>query len=178
MAGYTTVRHHALANVTGYIYTDDYGNMFAGVKEDSAQNINWQPAADPEDAKRIVKEILIDCASQVLVPAPPPPPYQGQYSGYQSGYPGQAPPQQPYQLTPSDQKKAQKKARNQAIRTAVWESMKDARARASLEKACLKYACPECSSGQGVKCVSIHGRNTLPAPHVSRIEQYQRQNNW
>jgi len=80
----------------------------------------------------------------------------------------------PYHLTQADQRKVARKARNKAIRDAVWEGLKDSRDRSRLEKACLKYPCPECSSGRGTKCVSIHGRNTLPAPHVSRIEQYQR----
>lgn len=207
-SGYTTIRHQALHNVTGYIYENDEGAVFAGVKDDAVENVEWFPAADRSEAERLVTEALTEIASEEFAtagayPSPPPPyqqPYQQPqyqqpypYPQYQQPYqqpqyqqpyqpsqypqypqPQYRPPQQPYQMTQADRRKAEKKARNKAIRDAVWEELKDSRARKALEKACLRHPCPECSSGRNVRCVSIHGRNTLPAPHVSRIEQYQR----
>ena len=201
-SGYTTIRHQALHNVTGYVYENDEGAVFAGVKDDAVENVEWFPAADRSEAERLVTEALTEIAREEFAaagayPSPPPPyqqPYQQPYPypqyqqpyqqpqyqppyqqpQYQQPYPPHLSSPQAYRMTQADRRKAEKKARNKAIRDAVWEELKDSRARKALEKACLKYPCPECSSGRGIKCVSIHGRNTLPAPHVSRIEQYQR----
>lgn len=182
---YTEVRHNMLPGVTGYIYVDDDGGVFAGAKEDTAPNVAWQPATDAADAERIVTDMLNSIVSQLATAngyAPPPsapPPSQGHVP--QQGYPPQQYPpyQQPYQLSPAEQRRAEKKARNKAFRRAVWDEfkdeMRDSNARRQLERECLKYPCPECPSPARVRCVSIYGRNTLPAPHVSRIEQYQRQ---
>lgn len=196
---YTTVRHNSLVTVEGYIYEAHDGSTFYGIKGEDDTYVEWIPANDKAEAERGVTGLLAEIYNGVLAAtapppsAPPPPPGYEQYAqypqpyppqgyppqqGYQQPYPPQGYPQQgyqqPYQLTPADQRKVARKARNKAIRDAVWEGMRDSRDRSRLEKACLKYPCPECSSGRGVKCVSIHGRNTLPTPHVSRIEQYQR----
>jgi len=106
------------------------------------------------------------------------------YPTAQPQQPQQAYPQpqyapQPYVMTPADREKAARKAQRKAVRAEVIdqyrEHRRDNRDRKRLEKACLRYPCPECSSKEWVKCVSIHGRNTLPAPHISRIAQYEGQ---
>lgn len=198
---YTTVRHNSLVTVEGYIYEAPDGSTFYGIKGEDDIYVEWIPANDKAEAERGVTGLLAEVYDGVLAatstpPPPPPPPGYEQYAqypqpypqqgyppqqGYQQPYPQGNPPQgypqpypQGYQLTPADQRKVARKARNKAIREAVWEGMRDSRDRSRLEKACLKYPCPECSSGRGTKCVSIHGRNTLPTPHVSRIEQYHR----
>lgn len=198
---YTTVRHNALVTVEGYIYEAPDGSTFYGIKNEDETYVEWIPATDKAEAERGVTGLLARIYDGVVAATSPPPPSPGyeQYAQYPppyaqqaytpqgyppqyqqeypQGYPPQGHPQpyaQGYQLTPADQRKVARKARNKAIRDAVWEGLRDSRDRSRLEKACLKYPCPECSSGRGTKCVSIHGRNTLPAPHVSRIEQYQR----
>lgn len=201
---YTTVRHNSLVTVEGYIYEAPDGSTYYGIKGEDDTYVEWIPATDKAEAERGVTGLLEEIYDGVVAatsppPTPPPPGYdqyqqphphqayaqhgyapqypQGHPQPYPSGYPPQGYPQpypQGYQLTPADQRKVARKARNKAIRDAVWEGLRDSRDRSRLEKACLRYPCPECSSGRGVKCVSIHGRNTLPAPHVSRIEQYQR----
>ncbi len=203
MAGkYTTVRHESLHNITGFIYSSDEGTFHAGIKSDGdpGDDIEWYLGEDYADAESIVTELLTECVRQMsgTPPPTPPPPYQQPQPQYahpqyqQQHVPQyQQPPQQyaypqphqqyapqSYVMTEADYARAERKARNKAVREEMWEQFrdnrKDARARKNLERACLKYPCPECSSGKWVKCVSIHGRNTLPSPHVSRIEQFQR----
>lgn len=193
MAGeYTVVRHPELAGMTGYIYQDENGGVFAGVKDDAAATVDWEPAADVAEATRMIADALNEVVRQLKIAQqqPPLPPQQASYpqgypqqQGYQQpypqGYPHQQYAPQPYQPTPAEQRRAEKKARNKALRQEIWEEFKDemreSNARRQLERDCLKYPCPECPAPSRVRCMSIHGRNTLPAPHMSRIEQYQRQ---
>ncbi len=200
MAGkYTTVRHASLHNITGFIYSSDEGTFHAGIKADGdpGDDIEWYLAEDYADAESVVTEMLTECVRQITGTAQSPPSYQQPQPQYahpqyqQQHVPQyQHPPQQytyppsqqyapqPYVMTEADYARAERKARNKAVRQEMWdqfrETRRDTRAQKNLERACLKYPCPECSSGKWVKCVSIHGRNTLPAPHVSRIEQFQR----
>lgn len=199
---YVKVVHAGAIGVTGYIYTNEQGYMFVGIAPDADNtNINWIPVPDQAEGERVATGLLnevqyaqqaaaaqaVQAAQQTYAQNP----QAAQYAAHQQqypqqyadpqqtqgfapqGYPQQHVPQQ-YQMTPADYRKAEKKARNKAIRSEMWDMFKDVNARAALERNCTQYACPECSSGRGRKCVSIHGRNTLPTPHISRIEQYQR----
>lgn len=60
----------------------------------------------------------------------------------------------------------------QTFRKNLISEIKDRNERKRLEMVCQIYACPECAAGKGKQCVSIMGRNRLPVPHKSRMDQY------
>lgn len=156
----TTLSHKDLPGITGWIQTTDLG-VYVCVKRDDTDDAQWIAVPNEQVGEQIITNTLTTMVTQA------------KFAAAAANPVGYTQPQQP-QMTDAERAKAARKVRNATIRQNIASEIRDARAVKRLERACQIFPCPECAAGRNQPCVSIHGRNRLPSPHVSRIEQYQR----
>ena len=170
----TMITHAALPNLRAYVQYFQ-GKYLAGIRNGNDMNVRWFEVPSMDEGISIVTDMLENFASQ-LPNAAIYPPGTGikEFVRKDEAAAMRAAQAQQAQVRETVMRKEARKAAFAEARSEMKSDFKAWRARKALNRDCQRYPCPDCRAGKWQGCVSIHGNNRLPEPHVSRIEQYQR----